>query len=92
MNDQFSSDSLTDSTNSTETPEKAGKGPILAGYLICGAVPALVVGFGAICYQTAYKQALQEVRPTIIHGNQTVNNQKVYQISPSIGIGSNNNR
>ncbi|MEG4503882.1 hypothetical protein QUA81_13545 [Microcoleus sp. F6_B4] len=92
MNDQFYNDSLTDSTDSTETPEESGKGSILVGSLICGAIPALVVGFGAVCYQTGYKQALQEARPTIVHGNQTVNNQKVYQISPSVGIGSNNNR
>ncbi|MEG4532994.1 hypothetical protein [Microcoleus sp. D2_18a_D3] len=56
------------------------------------AIPALMVGFGAFCYQTGYQEAVKQVKPTIVYGNQTVNNQKVYQISPSIGIGSHNNR
>jgi len=100
MNDQFSNDSLTDytATNSPETAEEPGKGSKLVGSLVCGAIPALIIGFGAICYQTGYKEALNEARPTIVHGNQTVNNQKIYQISPSMAIapappyGSNNNQ
>jgi len=90
MNDQFSNDSIIDSTDSTEV--KTGKGSILIGSLVGGAVPALIVGFGAICYQTGYKEALNEARPTIVHGNQTVNNQKIYQITPSIGSNNNNNQ
>ncbi|MEG4210391.1 hypothetical protein QUB75_04830 [Microcoleus sp. K1-B6] len=90
MNDQFSNDSLTDSTDSTEITEESGKGSIWVGSLICGAVPALIVGFGAVCYQTGYKEAVNEARPTIVHGNQTVNNQKIYQIAPSIGSNNNN--
>ena len=87
MNDQFSNDSLTDST---EITEESGKGSIWVGSLICGAVPALIVGFGAVCYQIGYKEAVNEARPTIVHGNQTVNNQKIYQIAPSIGSNNNN--
>jgi hypothetical protein len=94
MNDQFSNDSIS-STISTDSPDstevKTGKGSMLVGSLVCGAVPALIVGFGAICYQTGYKEALNEARPTIVHGNQTVNNQKIYQITPSIGSNNNNN-
>jgi hypothetical protein len=94
MNDQFSNDSIS-STISTDSPDstevKTGKGSMLVGSLVCGAVPALIVGFGALCYQTGYKEALNEARPTIVRGNQTVNNQKIYQITPSIGSNNNNN-
>jgi len=95
MNDQFSNDSIssTTSTDSTDFTEvKTGKGSIWVGSLVCGAVPALIVGFGAICYLTGYKEALNEARPTIVHGNQTVNNQKFYQITPSISSNNNNNQ
>lgn len=93
MNDQFSGDSIS-TESATEITEEAGagKGSILIGSLVCGAVPALVVGFGAMCYHSGYQQALKEARPTIVQGNQTVNNQKIYQFSPSVGIGSNNNK
>jgi len=95
MNDQFSNDSIS-STISTDSPDstevKTGKGSMLVGSLVCGAVPALIVGFGAICYQTGYKEALNEARPTIVRGKQTVNNQKIYQITPSIGSNNNNHQ
>ncbi len=87
MNDQFSNDSLTDST-ATDSIEKSGKRSMLVGSLVCGTVPALLVGFGAVCYHTGYEKAVQEARPTIVHGNQY--NHKTYQIAPSIG--SNNNQ
>jgi len=90
MNDQFSNDLLTDSTNPTETPEESGRGSMLVGSLVCGAIPALVVGFGAMCYQSGYKEALNEARPTIVHGNQY--NHRVYQIAPSIGSNNNNQK
>lgn len=97
MNDQFSNDSIssTTSTDSTEVAE-SGKGSMLVGSLVCGAVPALIVGFGAVCYQTGYKEALDEARPTIVHGNQY--NHRLYQIAPSMAIapacayGRNNNQ
>ncbi|MEG4497038.1 hypothetical protein QUB05_07515 [Microcoleus sp. F10-C6] len=56
------------------------------------AIPALMVGFGALCYQSGYQEALKQTPPTIVQGSQTVNNTTVYQIAPSVGIGSNNNR
>jgi len=94
MNDQFSKDSISSTTSSTDSTDstevKTGKGSILVGSLVCGAVPALIVGFGAICYQTGYKEALNEARPTIVHGNQY--NHRVYQIAPSIGSNNNNQK
>ncbi|MEG4084548.1 hypothetical protein [Microcoleus sp. POL10_C6] len=80
MNDLFSTDSTTTTKTESGTP------------WMSRAIPALVVGFGAFCYQTGYQDALKQTPPTIVHGNQTVTNTKVYQISPSVGIGSHNNR
>ena len=48
MNDQFFIDS-TDSTDSTDTAEHSGQGSRLVGSLVCGAIPALLVGFGGLC-------------------------------------------
>ncbi|MEG5102556.1 hypothetical protein QUB55_23285 [Microcoleus sp. AT13-A5] len=56
------------------------------------AIPALMVGFAALCYQTGYQEALKQTKPTIVQGSQTVHNTTVYQIAPSVGIDSNNNR
>lgn len=80
MNDQFS----IDSTPTTKTEPGA---PWMSR-----AIPALVVGFGALCYQTGYQDAFKQAKPTIVQGSQTVHNTTVYQIAPSVGIGSNNNR
>ncbi|MEG3898993.1 MULTISPECIES: hypothetical protein [unclassified Microcoleus] len=81
MNDQFSADSTPTSKNSEP------------GYpWMSRAIPALMVGFGAFCYQTGYQEALKQTPPTIVQGSQTVNTTTVYQIAPSVGIGSNNNR
>ena len=80
MNDQFS----TDSTPTTKTEP---------GYpWMSRAIPALVAGFGALCYQTGYQEAIKQAKPTIVQGSQTVHNTTIYQIAPSVGIGSNNNR
>ncbi len=89
MNDQFFIDSTdsTNSTDSTDTTEHSGQGSRLVGSLVCGAIPALLVGFGGLCYHTGYYHAVKEARPNIIYGSQ--NNTKIYNIAPSIG--SNNN-
>ncbi|MEG4838389.1 hypothetical protein [Microcoleus sp. B9-D4] len=69
--------------------DRPGDQGVMLGSLFCGAVPALVVGFGAFCYHTGYQQGGKEARPTIVHGNQY--NSKTYHISPSIGSNNSNN-
>ncbi|MEG4850836.1 hypothetical protein QUB10_07990 [Microcoleus sp. B5-D4] len=95
-NDNQSSDSIdssderigsVDSTGESEQSNEQGS--MILGSLVCGAVPALIVGFGALCYHTGYQQGGKEARPTIVHGNQY--NSKTYHISPSIGSNNSNN-
>lgn len=74
---------------SGEADRPGDQGAVILGSLFCGAVPALVVGFGALCYHTGYQQGGKEARPTIVQGSQ--HNTKIYNISPSIGSNNSNN-
>jgi len=89
MNDQFYTSDSTDSTHTTDTTEYSGQGSMLVGALIAGAIPALVISFGGLCYHTGYQHAVKEARPNIIHGSQ--NNTKIYNIAPSICSNNNSN-
>ncbi|MEG5175544.1 hypothetical protein [Microcoleus sp. B3-D7] len=77
-----------------EAKQSSEQGSMIVGSLMCGAVPALVVGFGAFLYHTGYQHGAQESRPTIVHGNQ--HNTRIYNVAPSMAIapacayGSNN--
>lgn len=74
---------------SGEIDRPGDQGAVILGSLVCGAVPALIVGFGALCYHTGYQHGGKESRPTIVHGNQ--HNTRIYNISPSIGSNNSNN-
>lgn len=96
-NDNQSSDSIdssderigsVDSTGESEQSNQQGS--MILGSLVCGAVPALIVGFGALCYHTGYQQRVQEESPTIVHGNQ--HNTRIYNVAPSIGSNNTNNQ
>lgn len=79
----------------SETPDtgnikQANEGTsVLVGGLFCGAFPALLVGLGAICYHTGYRDGARETRPTIVQGDQ--HHTKIYNIAPSIGSNNSNN-
>jgi hypothetical protein len=84
-----SSDNRNSSVDSTKEAEQSSEhGSMIVGSLLCGAVPALVVGFGAFVYHTGYQHGSQESRPTIVHGNQ--HNTRIYNVAPSIGSNNSN--
>lgn len=75
--------------DSSGDADRAGAQGVMFCSLVGGAVPALIVGFGAFCYHTGYQQGGKEARPTIVQGDQY--NSKTYNISPSIGSHNSNN-
>lgn len=55
--------------------------------LLFAAIPVLLVYLVSSSYSDGYKQGIKDARPTVVNGNQNVDNSthNHYQFSPSVG-------
>lgn len=54
--------------------------------LLFAAIPAMLVYAGQSIYHDAYRQALKDLPPTVVQGNQNIDNSTTnnYQFAPSL--------
>lgn len=59
---------------------------IYASFLFA-AIPAMLIHAGHFVYHNGYRQAVKDLPPTVVQGNQNIDNSTTnnYQFAPSLG-------
>lgn len=63
------------------------KSLLICASLLFAAIPAMLVYAGQSVYHEGYRQAVKDVPPTVVQGNQNIDNSTTnnYQFAPSLG-------
>lgn len=60
---------------------------LICASILFAAIPAMLIYGGTSVYHDGYRQAVKDLPPTVVQGDQTIDNSTNhnYQFSPSIG-------